>query len=198
MIWEKRESRNKEIGLRLGRLMYHIIYHGRPFEDYPRLVYLSMANGADCGDINHSVKFIENFLPHLAEAVRRRLKKMFTTRMVSTGCLPPVNIFADKATHQRNTRQLIGGITLNPGGEDLLVSVLFGLPLCPKGDGPYLCSNIKSTVNEFITDEQKVAFTGDGVYDNTKVADIMSRRIGQGRRLVFTWDYMHKVNCIIL
>ena len=58
---------------------------------------------------------VPKLLPHLANAVRRRMKQMLGSRLVATGCLPPVNILADKATHQRWSRQFVGAITVNPG-----------------------------------------------------------------------------------
>ena len=116
--------------------------------------------------------------------------------MEATGCLPPVNIFADKATHQRNTRQLVGVITLNPGGQDLLVALLLGLPLCSKGDGFSLCTNIEDVTKAYVNDEQVKGFTGNGVYAHTKVAEILSQRQVRGRPVEFTWDYMHKVSVL--
>ena len=196
LIWEKEEGRNKQVGLRLGRLVYFLIYHGRPHDDYTQLVYISVANGSDCGDINHSKKFVDFFLPYLATAERGRLKALLSTRMEATGCLPPVNIFADKATHQRNTRQLVGVITLNPGGQDLLVALLLGLPLCSKGDGSSLCTNIEDVTKAYVNDEQVKCFTGNGVYAHTKVAEILSQRQVRGRPVEFTRDYMHKVSVL--
>ena len=152
IIWTKEENRNKAVGLVLGRIVYYIIYKGRPDTDFPLLVYLSATGGSDCGDINHSFNFVRKFLPYLADAVRRRMKKMLGTRLVSTGCLPPVNLIADKATHQRETRQLVGCITVNPGGEDLLVALLLGK--CAGGSGDDLCSNILEAAEPFVTAQQ--------------------------------------------
>ena len=76
IIWTKEENRNKAVGLVLGRIVYYIIYKGRPDTDFPLLVYLSATGGSDCGDINHSFNFVRKFLPYLADAVRRRMKKM--------------------------------------------------------------------------------------------------------------------------
>ena len=104
------------------------------------------------------------FLPALAEAVKTRWRKVLTVPMQATGCLTPVNIMADKATHQRETRHLIGLITLNPGGTELLQPVFLGAPKCPRGDGEYLKDSIVSVVDHFIKPSQVVGFTGDGVY----------------------------------
>ena len=125
------------------------------------------------------------------------MKTLLGTRLKATGSLPPVNVFADKATHQRNTCQLVGVITLNPGGEDLLVALLLGLPLCSKGDGSSLCNNITDVTNDYIKDEQVKSLTGDGVYAHTKVAKILSKRQARSKPLEFTWDYMHKVSGLL-
>ena len=150
----KKEKREKKVGLTLGRIVYHIIYKGRPDSDFTSLVYLPAAGGSDVGDINHSFNFVTKLLPHLAEAVRRRLKMMFGTRLVATGCLPPVALMADKATHQRETRQLVGCITVNPGGEELLVPLLLGIPKCAGGSGDDLCNNILDCSDPFTELEQ--------------------------------------------
>ena len=150
----KKENRNKAIGLTLGRIVYHMVHKGLPDTHYTALVYLSAAGGSDCGDLNHSEWFLLGFFPHLADAVRGRLKAMLETRLVATGCLPPVCLIADKATHQRETRQLVGGITLNPGGPELLVPLLFGIPKCAGGSGQDLCDNIVEAATPFIAKEQ--------------------------------------------
>jgi hypothetical protein len=100
-----------------------------------------------------------------------------------------VNVIADKATHQRETRQLIGIITLNPGGEDLLVPVFLGCPKCPKGDGEYLKDNIVAVIDHFIKKEQLVGFTGDGVYILCKVVEKLEKHYRT--RIFKTWDEMH-------
>ena len=79
---------------------------------------------------------------------------MLQTRLEATGCLPPVSLLADKATHQRETRQLVGGITVNPGGEALLVPLLLGIPKCAGGSGQDLCDNILEISEQFTTPDQ--------------------------------------------
>ena len=153
-LWNKEEKRNKVVGLNLGRIVYHLVSKGRPDSDYTCLVYLSAAGGSDVGDINHSFHFVTKLLPHLAMAVRRRLKEMLGRRLEATGCLPPVNLIADKATHQRETRQFVGCITVNPGGQELLVPLLFGVPKCAGGSGEDLCTNILEASEPFTKAEQ--------------------------------------------
>ena len=109
--------------------------------------------------------------------------------MVATGCKPPINLMADKATHQRETRQLIGGITLNPGGPELLVPVFLDAPKCPRGDGVYLKDNIVKVADVYVTPDQVGGFTGDGVYEHCSVGVLINGHYGI--KAVFTWDQMH-------
>ena len=115
---------------------------------------------------------------------------MLGTRLTATGCLPPVNLIADKATHQRETRQLVGCITVNPGGEELLVALLLGIPKCAGGSGQDLCSNIWEASEPFVKPIQVCGFTGDGVYKHCEVTPKLEEKLGQ--KLEYTWDYMHK------
>ena len=82
--WAKHVRRNSAVGVTVARLAYFGIYKGRPDEDFTNLVYLSAAGGSDVGDINHSKKFVTGFLPHLAGAVRRRMKEMLGKRLEAT------------------------------------------------------------------------------------------------------------------
>jgi hypothetical protein len=150
---------------------------------------MSVVNGLDMGDINHSKKFVTSFLPALAGEVQKRWSNFLASPMVATGCWPPVSVMADKATHQRNMRQLIGGITINPGGEALLVPVFFGAPICPRGDGQYLKDNVVATIDSFIISEQIVNFTGDGVYEHCGVGEKLNSHYNINA--TFTWDQVH-------
>ena len=156
IMWAKEEKRNKAVGLVLGRIVYYIVNKGRPDSDFPLLVYLSAAGGSDCGDLNHSFNFVLGLLPHLAAAVQRRMKNMLGTRLVATGELPPVTLFADKATHQRETRQFVGGITINPGGSNLLVAMLFGIPKCAGGSGDDLAESVLGASDPFAKHSQVI------------------------------------------
>ena len=112
LIKEKEDLRNTAVGLRLGRIVYHISKRGRPDSDFTSLVQINVSNGADMGDKNHSYYFVTNLLPYLAQTVKKRWKTALANPMAATGCKPPVCVVADKATYQRETRQLIGIITV--------------------------------------------------------------------------------------
>lgn len=189
LLWAKEEGRNRAVGMRMGRLVYYLVYHGRPDTDLPVLVYASIANGSDLGDINHGKLFVTRLLPYLAGAVTGRVKKMLGTRMVATDCLPPVKLLFDKATHQRETRHLVGCQTLNPGGEEPIVTLLLGIPKCPGGTGLMLKDSIVDVTDNYIKSEQYTGSTGDGVYEHCGVGALLDTHYG--RKGFFTWDLMH-------
>ena len=92
---------------------------------------------------------VDKLVPYISLAVKNRLKKLLNTRMEATGCLPPVNIMADKATDKRDSRQLVGVLTYNPGGKNLFEAFMLGIPLCPLGTGEHLKDSIIEVVDEF-------------------------------------------------
>jgi hypothetical protein len=86
LLETKEHSRNLAVGIRNGKLVYYLVKLGRPDTDYPLLVLINTANGADMGDINHSAYFVTKFIPSLAGAVRKRWRDMLASPMVATGC----------------------------------------------------------------------------------------------------------------
>ena len=194
IVKKKEDVRNAVVGVRIGKLVYHLVKLGRPDTDFTSLVQISASNGADLGDKNHSKYFVTKLLPHLADAVKRRWKKVLDTPMVATGCRPPVCVVADKATHQRETRQLVGVITLNPGGTQLLIPVFLGGPKCPRGDGEYLKNSIVGVVDKFVEGSQIAGFTGDGVYIHCDVAQKINEHFDIS--CFSTWDQMHLANTV--
>ena len=126
--WEREESRDRAVGLHNSRIAYHLINSGRPDTDFPLHIYLNKANGADCGDLNHSPNYVPKFLVHCAEAVRGRVRKFLNSRLVATSCKPPVNLIMDKFTHQHHTHQLVGGVTIVPDSPQLIQALYFSSP----------------------------------------------------------------------
>ena len=190
MTEERWEARNRTIGKTIGGLVYHLLYNGRPDTDLPKLIYRVKMAGGDVGDINHSPILVASLLPDISEVVGMRIKRFMGSTMEATGSLPPCNIMADKATDKRDSRHLIGILTLNPGGTTLFKAYFLGAPLCTRGTGEALTASIVEVVSDFITNNQYRGFTGDGVYLHTGVGDRLDKHFG--RRGVFTHDLMHK------
>ena len=187
---ERLESRNRKIGKTIGGLVYHLIYNGRPDRDLPKLIYRVKQAGGDVGDINHSHHLVASLLPDIAEEVRSRIKQFLSTPMAATGGLPPVNIMADKATDKRDSRHLIGILTLNPGGSTLFKAFFLGAPKCAGGSGEVLTASIVAVVSHFVNYVQYRGFTGDGVYIHNSVGDMLNTHFG--RKGVIVHDLMHK------
>ena len=124
----KEDSRNQAVALRLGRICYFLLKHGRPDTDFLSMIYLHSVNGSDFRDINHSNNFPGKFLPHVTKVVTGLLKLQLSTRMVQTGKLPVVNVTADKATWKHETRQGVGIVQVVPDSEKVLQGFVLGFP----------------------------------------------------------------------
>merc|ERR1711867_302994 len=59
----REDRRSMAVRMRIGRIVYHLIYHGRPDTDLPLLIYSHHKAGADMGDINHSEGLVAKLLP---------------------------------------------------------------------------------------------------------------------------------------
>ena len=64
---ERRLSRNKTIGLKLGKVVYMLAHHGLPFTLYSEMVQLLADFKVDVGDINHSKLFCRDLGPSIAQ-----------------------------------------------------------------------------------------------------------------------------------
>ena len=110
--------------------------------------------------------------------------------MVSTCCPPPFNAMADKATDKRDSRQLVGLLTYNPGGSSLFKSFFLGCPPCARGTGQHLKESIVTVLEPFVVAEQYCGFCGDGVYVHCGVGPLLDKHFG--RKGTFLHDLMHK------
>ena len=145
LVWEREESRNNAVGMRISRIAYHLFFNGRPDTDFPLHIYINKKNGADVGDINHSCRYVEKFLIHCASAVRKRVSGYLNSRLVATNSKPPVNIIMDKFTHQHVTRQLVGVITIVPDSPQLIQALYLGAPRYVKKNDEILWAVLKFT-----------------------------------------------------
>ena len=94
-------------------------------------------------------------------------------------------------TQFRDSRHLVGVLTLNPGGATLFKAFYFGAPKCPRGTGDHLTDSIVKVVTPFLaSSSQYRGFSGDGVYKHTQVGQKLDKHFG--RRGTFTHDLMHK------
>ena len=187
---ERWEARNRAINKTIGGLVYHLLYHGRPDNELPPLIYRVKMAGGDVGDINHSNNLVAKLLPEISEVVSSRIKRFMSSHMVATGSLLPCNVMGDKATDKRDSRHLVGILTLNPGGTTLFKAFFLGAPRCARGTGEALTASIVEVVSDYITNTQYRGFTGDGVYVHTGVGDKLDKHFGH--KGVFTHDLMHK------
>ena len=75
-------SRNKEVGLRVGRTAYHVFKDGLSLHQFEALLLLQQRNGTDMGEINHSRMFASRLRPHMAAAIKDGVSQHLTTIQV--------------------------------------------------------------------------------------------------------------------
>ena len=160
----KEESRNRAVGLKIGRIAYYLLKHGRPDADFTTLIYLHSVNSCDVGDINHSYRFPPEFLKPVAQVIQNLLKRFLNTRLPQTGQKPPLKLVADKATWQHQTRQLVGVVTIVPDSEQPLQAFILGTPVVKKHSGRGVTDNITAVTDEYIDADQFRGGAFDGQY----------------------------------
>ena len=64
---EQKSSRNRTVGLKLGKVVYLLAHHGLPFTLYSEMVQLLADFKVDVGDINHSKLFCRDLGPSIAQ-----------------------------------------------------------------------------------------------------------------------------------
>ena len=69
-----RYKRNEEIGFRLGSLCYQILQEGESLRSYPKKVALLASNGVDCGQTNHSRRFVTSLIKPFKEEISMKFK----------------------------------------------------------------------------------------------------------------------------
>lgn len=87
-LGEREDTRNRSVGMKIGRLIYYLLNKARADDDLPTLIYLTNEAGADMGDFSHSHNMVAKLLPFFSAAVEKRLKTFLSSRMLATGCLP--------------------------------------------------------------------------------------------------------------
>ena len=172
---EQYQKREREVGLRIGRIAYKLYFKGRPYCDFEDEIALSISNGCDLGDINHSDAFVRNFLPFVSESVASRLKKFLNGRLAQTGFQPPVKIIADKAPWKHRTRHFVMIMTVVPDSDTLLHAIYLGHPAIKAHTGKAVAESIISVISEWdISSEQYIGGSFDGQYFNLGVPKYLS------------------------
>ena len=188
-LLSKEDSREKKVGMNLGRLVYFLGKRGKPDEDYPLHIDIIQKAGGDVGDINHSTKFPGKFIQALAKTVEKNVKNHFQTKMKQTGKKPPAKILADKATWKHHTRNIVGIVSVFPDSPKLIQAVYAGAPVCPKGDGESLRDNTASVTDKFISGEQYMGGSVDGATLHCNFGPLMDEHYG--RQGIWDWDPLH-------
>ena len=184
----------RDIGMRIARICYFLYSNGKPFADYEKLLLLHHLNHVMIGNINHSRHFPRQFLPFVADVIKKRKVKFLSSRMVQTGFRPALAITADLATFQLKCRHFTAAIVCVPDAEDLLQVCYLDQPVIGPRAGRDLAKQIDEVLanHEVDADQIKSTFT-DGAYHHDSVPKYLEELwdVDPGD-VHHAWDAMHK------
>ena len=194
----KLTSRNKNVGMCIGRTAYDCFKSGfsaRTFED---LILLQARNGVDIGDLNHSKMFPVTFRKHVAAVVREKVDNFTNTVLEQTGHLPVMNIIADKATWKHRTRQFVMAVCMVPNAPQLIEPIYLGFPIVKAHTGYAVVKSIKDLLDgRRICGKQIVGASVDGQYIHLGIEEALSEIYGsEGSNIQVSWDPMHKAGLV--
>ena len=199
-LWRKKEdedersrSKNKETGMRIGRIAYNGILKGRSYRDFEDQVCLAVANGLPCGDFHNSKKFPAKFLPYVYDEVRQLCEDFITTRTPETGFLPPVNVAADKGTSVHRSMQFTTAVVCLANNENLLANLFLGQPQVKDHTAEGLANSIWEVLKENkIQASQVQGLSVDGQYIKYRVDQLLKEKMSLGDTFMASWDALHR------
>ena len=202
--WQEREeenkqieSRNFQIGMRVGRICYYLYKKGGSERDFEMEVARKIQDGIDMGNINHSHNFLPKFRPCVAKEVSARMSKFLNSIMAQSGCLPPINIGADKGTSKHRTRQFITALIVIPDAAQVLQPVYVGQPVVKQHSGKGVALSIKNGLDIFgIVSTQLEGSSHDGQYFHLSVPEEIRTLYELDSRFVSTADPLHRAGTV--
>ena len=175
----KEVTRNKKIGMTLGRLAYKKLHTGSSLIQFPLDVAMLSKEGVDVGDFNHNEKFCGKFGEVVGEVVKKRVIAFLSSPLPQTGLPPPVKAVADKATHKHWSNNLTGVLTITPGSKNLIQAIFLAAPRCERSTGDALSEDISGTLSSFkVSPSQLTGLAGDGAYSHCRVGEKLDERLG--------------------
>lgn len=108
-LGEKRlKSKNSIAGLSIATLIYSMVLRKDSYASYEhRVLACSLIPGTYMGDINHSRKFVPEFLKTMAVVLQKRFIDYLKKWDNLLGFSVPVSITADKDTNRHRSRQVL-------------------------------------------------------------------------------------------
>ncbi|CAG7653743.1 unnamed protein product [Allacma fusca] len=187
---------NKVAGMNCGRFAYTCIKDSANYAAYEPHLALANKSGCFVGDINHSRKFCADVRHSVYSKLYERTKCILNTPRKGTGRPPPVGIFADKYTPNRQTGQVVGLVTfLNGNVETLNVGFVPVPDHSPRG----LADSILKPINDVIVgnlEKRTVNGAFDGEYFIKKATDVIAESLCHGTDahwLTLQWDAAHRL-----
>ena len=81
---------------------------------------------------------------------------LLSSRLDSTGSLPPINVQADKGTTVHNARQFTTVATVVPGSEALISIVYLGQPIVKSNNGEGVSKIICEELSRYLIDASQL------------------------------------------
>ena len=100
------QTRQEKIGLRLFRMRYQGIKHGKSRADFEEEVLKAHLNGEDVGDLNHSRFFGKSLDKAIYKSMKKSLKFNVNLNLDSTKQKRPAGLVMDKMTPNKRTGQI--------------------------------------------------------------------------------------------
>ena len=193
---KKLKGRNKEVGLNIAKIAYQMIKNGTPYSQFESQVLLQNLCGMDVGDLNHSRKFVPEFLKSLFEEIHSRAVNFFSHPLESSGVLPPVAVTADLATHHGTNRNFVTVVAVVPGGSDLINAFpVSSYRVGSKGrSGAELSKRTKEELENIGISKSQITSTcvDGGLVD--KFGPNLVKEMEIDHKVPHHYDLMHKVN----
>ena len=162
------QSRQEKIGLRLFRMRYQGIKHGKSRADFEEEVLKAHLNGEDVGDLNHSRFFAKDLDKAIYKSMKKSLKFNVNLNLDSTKQKQPAGLVMDKMTPNKRTGQIHGVIIPvpeNPLSQNLLVPLMLEVPPVKQHDAEGLAKSAKEVFTSAgFSDDQLEGVGWDGEY----------------------------------
>jgi hypothetical protein len=178
---EDHKVRHREVGLNFGRLVMQTLREGTAYDQFESKVLDFYLSGGNVGTMNHSCRFITDFVPCLHKVAMERIATYLHRIDPATRRHQVFAINADKATELHRTGQAIGAITLVEGE---LKPIFYDYVLVKGHTGDSLVHDVLdiSLMRDLnFTKEQLrqqfTCFAADGQYFVLNFANILAREL---------------------
>ena len=190
---EKHRTRNREVGLRVGRTALVTYQKGRSRTDFEEEILMQVTNGLDMGKLNNSRRFCDNFRKYVYQEVQMMVEEFLSTRTTETGYYPALNVQCDKATSNHRSMQFTSCVCVLANSDVLLATIFLGHPIVKDGSAEGLTQLLRDELEKNkIRPEQVQGLSVDGQYMKWSIPDLLRAKMQLGPNFRASWDALHR------